>query len=62
MDAPPGSTTLFEPATATLSLSSNLFTRLAGGRLPVESRIDDIAFGGDTELGKRIAHGLPFTI
>jgi uncharacterized protein (TIGR03083 family) len=51
-----------EPATATLRLSSNLFTRLAGGRQPVESRIDDIAFDGDIDLGKRVAHGLPFTI
>ncbi|MPZ85597.1 MAG: maleylpyruvate isomerase family mycothiol-dependent enzyme [Actinophytocola sp.] len=50
------------PATATVRLSSNLLTRLAGGRVPVESRIEEIGFGGDTDLGRRVAFALPFTI
>lgn len=50
------------PATATLRLSSNLFSRLAGGRVPVESRLAEIDLDGDTDLGKRVAQALPFTI
>jgi uncharacterized protein (TIGR03083 family) len=51
-----------EPATTTLVLSSSLFTRLCGGRAPVADRLAEIRFEGDTELGHRVAHALPFTI
>lgn len=50
------------PATATLRLSSNVLTRLAGGRVPVESRLGEIDFAGDADLGRRVAFALPFTI
>jgi uncharacterized protein (TIGR03083 family) len=49
-------------ATATLRLSSTLFSRLAGGRVPVADRLAEITFDGDAELGARVAHALPFTI
>lgn len=50
------------PATSTLALTSNLFTRLCGGRAPVADRLAEIHLEGDLELGKRIAYALPFTI
>ena len=50
------------PPTVTMRLSSNLFARLAGGRVPVADRLDEIDLEGDAELGRRIAHALPFTI
>jgi uncharacterized protein (TIGR03083 family) len=50
------------PATTTLRLSSTLFTRIAGGRGPVADRLPDVAIEGDTDLGTRIVHALPFTI
>ncbi|OLF08058.1 hypothetical protein BLA60_24630 [Actinophytocola xinjiangensis] len=50
------------PATATLRLSSTLFTRLCGGRVPVAERLGDIAVTGDTDLAGRVANALPFTI
>jgi uncharacterized protein (TIGR03083 family) len=50
------------PATATLRLSSNLLARLAGGRVPVADHLPKITFDGDTDLGQRVAHALPFTI
>jgi len=50
------------PATTTLTLSSSLFTRLAGGRVPAADRLGEIKFDGDEELGHRVVHALPFTI
>lgn len=50
------------PATATLALSSTLFTRIAGGRVPVEDRFGEIDLAGDVDLGRRVATALPFTI
>lgn len=50
------------PATTTLRLSSTVFTRLTGGRGPVADRLSDVTIEGDTELGTRIVHALPFTI
>lgn len=50
------------PPTTTLRLSSTLFTRLAGGRVPVADRLDEITIDGDQDLGTRIANALPFTI
>jgi uncharacterized protein (TIGR03083 family) len=56
VDALPG------PPTTTVRMSSHLFSRLAGGRVPVADRLADIAIDGDQELGARVAHALPFTI
>jgi uncharacterized protein (TIGR03083 family) len=50
------------PATATVRLSSNLFARLAGGRVPVADRLAEVDFAGDADLGRRVVHALPFTI
>jgi uncharacterized protein (TIGR03083 family) len=50
------------PATATVSLSSTLFTRLAGGRVPVEGRLGEVGLAGDADLGRRVVLALPFTI
>ncbi|HZZ48634.1 MAG TPA: maleylpyruvate isomerase family mycothiol-dependent enzyme [Pseudonocardia sp.] len=54
--------TLSRPATATVSMSSNLFTRLAGGRVDPAAHLDQVAVTGDRELGDRIARNLSFTI
>jgi hypothetical protein len=43
-------------------LSSALFARLCGGRTPVASRLAEIEFDGDVELGHRVAYALPFTV
>jgi uncharacterized protein (TIGR03083 family) len=51
-----------EPPTTTLRLSSNLFTRLVGGRVPADAHLGEIAITGDTALGTRIATSLPVTI
>jgi uncharacterized protein (TIGR03083 family) len=56
VDALPG------PPTTTVRMSSHLFSRLAGGRVPVADRLGDIAIDGDQELGARVAHALPYTI
>ncbi|MGH3762199.1 maleylpyruvate isomerase family mycothiol-dependent enzyme [Actinophytocola sp.] len=56
VDALPGS------ATTTVRLSSNLFARLAGGRVLVADRIGEVTVEGDTDLGTRVVHALPFTI
>jgi uncharacterized protein (TIGR03083 family) len=50
------------PATTTLVLPSSLFARLCGGRTQVADRLSEIQFEGDSELGSRVAHALPFTI
>jgi uncharacterized protein (TIGR03083 family) len=50
------------PATTTLRLSSTLLSRLAGGRGPVAERLPEVTIEGDTDLGTRIVHALPFTI
>jgi uncharacterized protein (TIGR03083 family) len=50
------------PATVVVRLSSNLFARLAGGRTPASARLGEITFEGDTDLGTRVVHALPFTI
>ena len=54
------------PATATLSLSSSAFCRLACGRVSAESVLNG-AFGGvemsgDADLGRRVLSNLAFTI
>lgn len=53
---------LSRPATATVSMSSNLFTRLAGGRVDPADHLGQVAITGDRELGDRIARNLSFTI
>ncbi|HEY0487614.1 MAG TPA: maleylpyruvate isomerase family mycothiol-dependent enzyme [Mycobacteriales bacterium] len=45
-------------ATATLAMSSNLFVRLAGGRVGPDQPVD---LGGDTELGRRVVGALAVT-
>jgi len=50
------------PATATVRLPSNLFGRLVGGRVPVADRLGELTIEGDADLGRRVAHALPFTI
>ena len=46
----------------TLSLSSALFMRLAGGRTPYDEVSDQVNVAGDLELGHRIAANLAFTV
>ena len=53
---------LSQSATSTIEMDSALFVRLAGGRLRAEDRIDEISFGGDREVGRRIVDNLAFTI
>jgi uncharacterized protein (TIGR03083 family) len=50
------------PATAGLALPSDLFARLAGGRVDVQSRLAEVAITGDAELGRRVVDSLAFTI
>ena len=50
------------PATATLTLGSGLFTRLACGRVDPAAVIGEVHASGDTELGQQVVTGLPFTI
>jgi uncharacterized protein (TIGR03083 family) len=53
---------LSRPATVTVSMSSNLFSRLTGGRVDPEAHRAEVAVAGDQELGDRIARSLSFTI
>ncbi|MFC0106638.1 maleylpyruvate isomerase family mycothiol-dependent enzyme [Kibdelosporangium aridum] len=50
------------PATATLTMSSTVFTRMAGGRIPVELGFGQTEPEGDRELAEHVAFALPFTI
>ena len=50
------------PATATLTLGSTLFTRVACGRVTLASVADQVALAGDAELGRRVLDNLAFTI
>ncbi len=50
------------PATASVSLSSTLFTRLAGGRVDPEVELARVELGGDPDLARRLATHLAFTI
>ncbi len=50
-----------EPA-ATMSLSSSLFLRLAGGREDPEAALARIQLGGDVALARQLATSLAFTI
>lgn len=50
------------PATASVSLPSTLFLRLAGGRVDPEAELANVELGGDPELAHRLATRLAFTI
>jgi uncharacterized protein (TIGR03083 family) len=52
---------LDRPATAVLTMSSNLFVRLAGGRVDVATHLAEVGITGDAELGRRVAENLAFT-
>jgi uncharacterized protein (TIGR03083 family) len=48
--------------TATLTLSSSLFMRLAGGREDAEAALGRIELGGDQALARQLATSLAYTI
>jgi uncharacterized protein (TIGR03083 family) len=48
--------------TATISLSSSLFLRLAGGRQDPEGALGEVKLGGDIGLARQLATNLAFTI
>ena len=48
--------------TVTLSLSSSLFFRLAGGRVDPATVLDQIGLDGDADLARRLATHLAYTI
>jgi uncharacterized protein (TIGR03083 family) len=48
--------------TATITLPSSLFLRLAGGRTDAGAALDLVALGGDTGLARQLATNLAFTI
>lgn len=50
------------PPTATITMTSGLFVRLAGGRVRAVDRLGDVGFGGDEAVGRRIVENLAFTI
>ncbi|HTK65927.1 MAG TPA: maleylpyruvate isomerase family mycothiol-dependent enzyme [Pseudonocardia sp.] len=54
--------TIDHPATATITMPSTLFARLAGGRTQAVRHRDAITLGGDTTLGEHITDKLAYTI
>lgn len=50
------------PPTASLTLSSSLFLRLAGGREDAQAALAEIELGGDIDLARQLATNLAFTI
>lgn len=54
--------TLDGPATTTIRMSAELFTRIACGRVRAADHRDEITSDGDREVGKRIVDNLAFTI
>jgi len=48
--------------TATITLASSQFMRLAGGRQDPEATLDEITLGGDVGLARQLATNLAFTI
>ena len=48
--------------TATITLSSSLFLRLAGGREDPEVSPEPVRLDGDIELARQLATNLAFTI
>jgi uncharacterized protein (TIGR03083 family) len=50
------------PATATVTLDSTVFARLACGRMEPAAMSAQVQLGGDRDLGQRIVNNLAFTI
>ena len=48
--------------TSTIQLDGLLFTRLAGGRVPLAEHADAIRYGGDEAVGKRVVEHLNYVI
>jgi uncharacterized protein (TIGR03083 family) len=48
--------------TATIHLDGLLFSRLAGGRVPLAEHADAISYGGDEAVGRRIVEHLNYVI
>ncbi|KUH96756.1 hypothetical protein AU190_07075 [Mycolicibacterium acapulense] len=48
--------------TATITLDALLFARLAGGRVALAEHADDIGFGGEEEVGRRVVDHLNYVI
>ena len=48
--------------TATITLDGLLFTRLAGGRSTLGRHSDEVSYGGDADVGRRIVEHLNFVI
>ncbi len=48
--------------TATIRLDGVLFTRLAGGRTPLAAHAEEIAYGGDEAVGRRVVEHLNYVI
>jgi uncharacterized protein (TIGR03083 family) len=53
---------LDRPATATVRMPAGLFIRLAGGRVDPADHLAEVELEGDTDLARRIATSLAFTI
>jgi uncharacterized protein (TIGR03083 family) len=53
---------LDSPADVTLNLQSELFIRLAGGRVDAAASLAEISVSGDADLGYNVVKALPFTI
>ncbi len=53
---------LDDEPTATISLSSSLFMRLAGGRQNPEGALGEVKLGGDVGLARQLATSLAFTL
>ncbi|MBH0777399.1 maleylpyruvate isomerase family mycothiol-dependent enzyme [Nocardia bovistercoris] len=51
-----------EAPTVGIRLDSGLLVRLGGGRVDAETRLTEIEFTGDTDLGTRLVCNLAFTI
>jgi hypothetical protein len=50
------------PAGVTVTMGSDLFTRLASGRVEPGVALSEVQLSGDKELGRRIIDNLAFTI
>ncbi len=48
--------------TSTIRLDALLFSRLAGGRTRLGKHADDIAYGGDEAVGRRVVEHLNYVI
>ncbi|BBX03942.1 hypothetical protein BST36_02235 [Mycolicibacterium moriokaense] len=51
-----------EDPTSTIQLDGLLFARLAGGRTSLEQHADEITYGGDQAVGRRIVEHLNYVI